>query len=203
MFKVFLGLDRALARVILMLKDLDCCEPVTCDLRVKREHFIFKWHRTSLDERGGLELKNLISYLLQNMRRLNSWVVSQLALIIGTLCHILGHEFKPHWQQNLFRTQAQHRCFIHDSIWFIWFDTICLSNLSCELWHRILKIKDFFKNCKIWNWIKHHRFCYNKSCKQIGNNCLSRPSCGPWFECQAQHLHFFLFFWIVMWKGLK
>ena len=30
--------------------------------------------------------------------------------------------------QTLFWTQAQHLCFIHDSIWFIWFDTIiCLS----------------------------------------------------------------------------
>ena len=33
-----------------------------------------------------------------------------------------------------------------DSIWFIWFDTfICLSNLSCYLWNRKLKIKEFLK----------------------------------------------------------
>ena len=37
---------------------------------------------------------------------------------------------------------AQHLHFLHDSIWFIWFETIiCLSNLSCELWNRKLKIK--------------------------------------------------------------
>ena len=32
-----------------------------------------------------------------------------------------------------FWTQAQHLHFLHDYIWFIWFDTIiCLSNFSCE-----------------------------------------------------------------------
>ena len=73
---------------------------------------------------------------------LNSWVVSHSALIIGSLRHALGHELQPWWQQTLFRAPAQHLCFIHDSIWFIWFDTIiCLSNLSCELWNRKLKIK--------------------------------------------------------------
>ena len=77
--------------------------------------------------------------------RLNSWVVSHLALIISTLRHALGHEFEPWWQQTLYRTQAQHLCFIHDSIWFIWFDTIiCLSNLSCEVWNRKLKIKEIY-----------------------------------------------------------
>ena len=46
---------------------------------------------------------------------------------------------------KLFWTQAQHLLFIHDSTWFIWFDTIvCLSNLSCELWNSKLKIKEFF-----------------------------------------------------------
>ena len=48
---------------------------------------------------------------------------------------------------NSFWTQAQHWRFIHDSIWFIWFDTIiCLSNLSCELWNRKLKIKEIYFN---------------------------------------------------------
>ena len=83
-----------------------------------------------------------------------SWVVSHLALIIGTLCHALGREFKPRWRQTLFWTQAQHLCFIHDYIWFIWFDTIIyLSNLSSELWNRKLKIKEIYfkKNRSIWS----------------------------------------------------
>ena len=85
-------------------------------------------------------------YISLCLGRLNSWVVSHSALIIGKLCHALGCEFKPWWWQTLFQTQAQHLCFLHDSIWFIWFDTIiCLSNLSCELWNRKLKIKEFFE----------------------------------------------------------
>ena len=77
--------------------------------------------------------------------RLNSWVVSHLALIIGTLHHALGCEFNPWWWQTQFQTQAQHLCFLHDSIWFIWFDTIIrLSNLSCELWNRKLKIQEIY-----------------------------------------------------------
>ena len=56
--------------------------------------------------------------------------------------YALGHEFEPRWRQTLFRTQAQHLCFIHNSVWF---DTIiCLSNLSCELWSRKLKIKEIY-----------------------------------------------------------
>ena len=71
--------------------------------------------------------------------RLNSWVVSHSALIFGTLCHALGHEFKPLWRQTLFRTnsfsdqlffgptlfrtQAQHLRFIHDSI-FLYFSIL-------------------------------------------------------------------------------
>ena len=47
-------------------------------------------------------------------------MVSHLALNIGTLRHALGCEFKPPWRQTLFRTQAQHLCFIHDSI-LIWY----------------------------------------------------------------------------------
>ena len=64
---------------------------------------------------------------------------------ISTLCHALGCEFEPWWWQTLFQAQAQHLCFLHDSIWFIWFDTIiCLSNLLCELWNRKLKIKELY-----------------------------------------------------------
>ena len=56
--------------------------------------------------------------------------------------YALGREFESWWRQTLFRTQAQHLCFIHDSIWF---DTIiCLSNLSCKLWSRKLKIKEIY-----------------------------------------------------------
>ena len=71
---------------------------------------------------------------------MDSWV----ALNIITLYYALGREFKPQWQQTLFQTQALHLCFLHDSIWFIWFDTIiCLSNLSYELWNRKLKKTKF------------------------------------------------------------
>ena len=46
---------------------------------------------------------------------------------------------------KLFWTQAQHLCFIHNSVWFVWFDTIiCLSNLSCELWSGRSKIKEIY-----------------------------------------------------------
>ena len=55
-------------------------------------------------------------------RRLDSWVVLHLALIIGMLCHALGCEFGPWWRQILFWTQAQYLCFLHDSIFYlIWY----------------------------------------------------------------------------------
>ena len=77
-----------------------------------------------------------------------TWIakmVSLLALNIGTLHHALGCELKPQWRQTLFWTQAQHLYFVHDSIWFIWFDTIIwLSNLSCEFWNRKLKINEIY-----------------------------------------------------------
>ena len=95
-----------------------------------------------------LVISNVHNSYLQRLvlkGRLNSWVVSHLALTISTLRHALGHEFKPWWWQTLFWTQAQHLRFIHDSIWFIWFDTnICLLNLSCEFWNRKLKIKEIY-----------------------------------------------------------
>ena len=48
------------------------------------------------------------------------------------------------------RAQAQHLCYLHDFSWFIWFYTfICLSNFSCELWKRKLKISEFLKNLTI------------------------------------------------------
>ena len=83
---------------------------------------------------------------------LDSWVESHLALNIGTLCHALGHEFEPRWQETLFRTPAQHLHFLHDCVWFIWFDTIiCLSNLLGELWNRQLKINEiYFEKNKIF-----------------------------------------------------
>ena len=44
----------------------------------------------------------------------------------------------------LFLDPSTKSMLFHDSIWFVWFDTIiCLSNLSCELWNRKLKIKEF------------------------------------------------------------
>ena len=64
---------------------------------------------------------------------------------IGTQHYTLGHEFTPQRQQILYQTQAQHLHFFHNSIWFIWFDTIiCLSFFSFELWNRKLKMN------KIW-----------------------------------------------------
>ena len=66
------------------------------------------------------------------------------------LCHALGCKFKLWWWQTLFWTQAQHLRFLHDSIWFLWFDTIfCLSNLSCELWNRKLT-KFILRNVGNW-----------------------------------------------------
>ena len=71
-----------------------------------------------------------------------------------------GREFEPWWHQTLFRTQAQHLCFIHNSVWF---DTIiCLSNLSCELWSGKLKIKEIF---------------FKKMYKKY---TTSLPFCGMW-----------------------
>ena len=75
---------------------------------------------------------NIENYPRFFVGRLDSWVVFTLNSWI-LVYYALGHEFEPWWWQTLFWTQAQHICFIHDSIWFIWFDTfICLSNLSCE-----------------------------------------------------------------------
>ena len=93
-----------------------------------------------------LSITHIFFVLLNNLLgRLNSWVVSHSALIIGTLHHAQGCEFEPQWWPTLFWIQAQHLRFIYDSIWFIWFDTIiCQSNLSCELWNRKLKIKEIF-----------------------------------------------------------
>ena len=77
------------------------------------------------------------------------------------VCYALGREFEPWWCQTLFRTQAQHLCFIHNSVWFVWFDTIiCLSNLSCELWSRKLKIKEIYlKKRKVKS--RRRKSCYD------------------------------------------
>ena len=66
-------------------------------------------------------------------------------LLILVCCAVpMDHEFEPQWWQTLFWTQAQHLCFLHDSIWFIWFEiNICLSNLSCELSNKKLKINKY------------------------------------------------------------
>ena len=72
---------------------------------------------------------------------LDSWLVSHLALNIGTLSHAVGCELEPRCQQTLFGPKHYIFALFHDSYWFIWFDTfICLSNLSCELWSRKWKI---------------------------------------------------------------
>ena len=86
---------------------------------------------------------------------LNSWVVSPNALFSCMLSYALGSEVKPWWWRILFWTQAQHLCFLCDSIWFIWFDAIiCLSNLSWELGFRKLKInKIYFKKNQTKYWL--------------------------------------------------
>ena len=89
-----------------------------------------------------------ITLSLTSLRRLNSWVVSHLALIIGALCPGL-------WVWSLVMTNSfshvQHLCFLNDSIWFIRFDTIiCVSNLLCELWNRKLNMKEIYFFKKVW-----------------------------------------------------
>ena len=80
------------------------------------------------------------------------WIAEWYHIQLWTLvrCAMLWAVSSSFNVDKLFRTQAQHLCFLHDSIWLIWFDTIiCLSNLSCELWNRKLKIKEtFFKKRK-------------------------------------------------------
>ena len=83
--------------------------------------------------------------ILTNQNARGAWIAEWYHTRLCSLPFALGCEFKPQWRQTLFRTQAQHLCFLHDSIWFIWFDTIiCLSNLLCELWNRKLKIKEIY-----------------------------------------------------------
>ena len=86
-----------------------------------------------------------------------------------------GSEFEPHWRQTLFWTQAQHLCFIHDSIWFVSFDTIiCLSNFSCQLWNRILKIKkNIFKKSLV-----SFFFCFNCSSSSLNGFSLKITKFG-------------------------
>ena len=97
-----------------------------------------------------------------------SWVVSHLALIISTLHHSQGREFKPWWWQTL-SDPSTISTLSSRFIWFIWFDTvICLSNLSCELWNRKLKINKiyFIINGPLW---ASFFFTFGFS-KQLGRN---------------------------------
>ena len=80
------------------------------------------------------QIANLSAHI--KLRCLNSWLVSHSAQIIGTLCHALGHEFKHWWQQTPFQTQAQHLCFLHDSI--------CHVNCETENWKKIV-FKEFLR----------------------------------------------------------
>ena len=134
------------------LQNQNCCKTTTTkSVHVVKIGFAeLKWLRNPLH---GIQTQNLFTVLLSTTYygRLNCLVVSHLALIIVTLRQALGHEFEPLWQLTLFLTQAQHLRFLHDSIWFIWFNTIiCLSNLSCGLWIRKLKI-NLQKKLKIVN----------------------------------------------------
>ena len=79
----------------------------------------------------------MYSKIKKNFGRLDSRVVFTLDFWTSVR-YALGREFEPRRRQ----TQAQHQCFIHNSVWF---DTIiCLSNLSCELWSGKLKIKEIY-----------------------------------------------------------
>ena len=62
---------------------------------------------------------------------LNSWVVSHLALIISTLCHALGREFKTQWWQTLFG--HKHNIYAFFMILFGLFDLILL--FVCQICH--------------------------------------------------------------------
>ena len=85
--------------------------------------------------------------------RLNSWVVSHLALIFGTLCHALGCEFKPRWLTTNSFLDPSTTSTLYTYLVCLIHTIICLSILSCELWNRKLKIKEiYFKNIT-----SHHR----------------------------------------------
>ena len=115
-----------------------------------------EWIRLEIQEMLWASLKVSFEkkYLSLYKGCLDSQVVFTLDYWTTVHC-ALGREFEPRWRQTLFRTHAQHLCFIHNSVWFVWFDTIiCLSNLSCELWSRKLKIKEIYlkKNLSLYSW---------------------------------------------------
>ena len=95
--------------------------------------------------------KDLFDLSIQSkgMECLDSWVVSHLALNISMPCHTLGKSL--HLGDNkLFLDSSTTSTLFHDSIWLIWFETfISLSNLSCELWKRKLKINKNYLNKNI------------------------------------------------------
>ena len=64
-------------------------------------------------------LSNIIVNVISGWGRLNSWVVSHSALIIGTLRHALGREFRPCRWQTLFGTQAQHM--LYSWFYLVWY----------------------------------------------------------------------------------
>ena len=47
--------------------------------------------------------------MIVTLGRLDSWVISNLALNIATLCHALGHEFKPWWRFETDKIKEQKK----------------------------------------------------------------------------------------------
>ena len=69
-------------------------------------------------------------------------MVSHSALNIGTLCR----EFAPQWWQTLYRTQAQHLHFFHDSILFIWYYYLSVKFVMWIVEHKIENKWKLFAN---------------------------------------------------------
>ena len=93
-----------------------------------------------------LSITHIFFVLLNNLLgRLNSWVVSHSALIIGTLHHALGHEFEPWGDDKLF-FWPKHNIYALFMILFGLFGLILL--FVCQICH---------VNCETENW-KYKKF---------------------------------------------
>ena len=92
---------------------------------------------------------------------------------------------------NSIWAQAQHLHSLHDSIWFIWFDTIIgLSNLSFELWNRKLKINEIYFQIYfmlMYIFVKPKMICY------------PIPGCEPWW-CWTRWRLWPCSWWRTQWK---
>ena len=122
---------------------------------------------------GGWCIEGLSEYIEWSLGHLNSseWFHTWLWSLVH--CAI-GHEFKPQWQQTLFRTQAQHLCFIHDFyliylIWyyyfsvkfFMWIVKQKIENKRIFL-YRVVSGKSSCKSTYRWS-----QFGFDPQCKQL------------------------------------